>query len=89
MDNTPPSIFSGKSLWAKNRGKITCPRRGNPKEQIQYSKHSKSLKSRRVQLLAENGIFSLPPCPDWFWGPLNLTNIVFRVCLSRNKEGGD
>jgi len=43
----------------------------------------------RVQLLAENGIFSLPPCPDWFWGPLNLINIVFWSCLSRNKEGGD
>jgi len=42
----------------------------------------------RVQLLAENGNFSLPPCPDWFWGPLSLTNIVFGGCLSRNK-GGD
>jgi len=43
----------------------------------------------RVQLLAENEIFSLPPCPDWFWGPLSLTSIVFGGCLSRNKEGGD
>jgi len=43
----------------------------------------------RVQLLAENGIFFLPPCPYWFWSPLNLTNIVFGGCLSRNKEGGD
>jgi len=42
-----------------------------------------------IQLLVENGIFSLPPCLDWFWGPPNLTNIVFRGCLSRNKEGGD
>jgi len=42
----------------------------------------------RVQLLAENGIFALPSCPDWFWGPLSLTNTVFRSCLSRN-EGGD
>jgi len=43
----------------------------------------------RVQLLAENGIFSLPPSPYWFWGLLNLTNIVFGGCLSRNKDGGE
>lgn len=42
-----------------------------------------------VQLLAENEIFSLPPCPDWFWGPFNLTNTVLWGCLFSNKEGRD
>jgi len=40
----------------------------------------------RVQLLAENGIFSLPPYPDRFWDPLSLKTLCLgAVCLEIKK----
>jgi hypothetical protein len=33
----------------------------------------------------EKGIFSLPPCPDWFWGPLNLTYVFRNFCPEIQK----